>query len=50
MLFGDFDWAQVGRSALIGGVVGACVGAVFYVVKLFQKKNAGPGGGDSAGE
>ena len=44
MLFGDFDWERVGRSALIGAVIGACIGAVFYVVKLFQKKSAGGGG------
>ena len=28
MLFGDFDWGRVGRSALIGGIIGAVIGGV----------------------
>jgi hypothetical protein len=33
MLFGDFDWGQVGRSALIGGIIGGVVGLIAWIVR-----------------
>ena len=38
MFFADFDWGQVGRSALIGGAIGAVVGLVAWVVRRSSNK------------
>ena len=43
MLFGDIDWNQVLRQAIIGGIIGGVVGLVVFLVK----KGTGGGKGDS---
>lgn len=33
MLFADFDWNQVLRSALIGAAIGGAVGLIAWIAK-----------------
>jgi len=39
MFFADFDWGQVGRSALIGGAIGAVVGLVAWLARRNKSKD-----------
>ena len=36
MIFGEFDWGQVGQKALIGAVIGGVVGLCIALVKKAQ--------------
>jgi len=38
MLFADFDWSQVLRSAVIGGIIGGVVGLVIWIVRRSTNK------------
>ena len=38
MLFADFDWSHVLRSAVIGGVIGGAVGLILWIVRRSTNK------------
>jgi hypothetical protein len=39
---GGFDFGRVGRSALIGGIIGGLVGLISMLVKKRQSNKSGP--------